>query len=291
MSNPPRFVRGTRSGPDRSKESGPREAKEREDDLAVDHDERRRAARYRRRRATVAGAGDQVAAGLRRRRRSRLRGGVAGPGADQGRVRPHPARLEPVGQRRAHRGDAGRLRRGAAPGAGRRPRRAVGAAADRGLRGGHGPAGAGVPRRPRPGLPARRGGAAGAQLARRAALPGRGHRLPQPGGGLLRARQPLSGRGRGGWAAFSTVAGVVLLVGFAGLSASAGAAWSVGASSSRWWSPSPGSRRWRCTTTAALARRRTAEPPIADLTALARTTEAAGTEPPKGSSRCATWCC
>jgi hypothetical protein len=97
--------------------------------------------------------------------------------------------------------------------------------------------------------------------------------------------------GRGGWAAFSTVAGVVLLVGFAGLSASAGAAWSVGASSSRWWSPSPGSRRWRCTTTAALARRRTAEPPIADLTALARTTEAADTEPPKGSSRCATWCC
>jgi hypothetical protein len=33
--------------------------------------------------------------------------------------------------------------------------------------------------------------------------------------------------GRRGWAAFSTVAGVVLLVGFAGLSASAGAAWSV----------------------------------------------------------------
>jgi hypothetical membrane protein len=33
--------------------------------------------------------------------------------------------------------------------------------------------------------------------------------------------------GRRGWAAFSRVAGVVFLVGFAGLSASAGAAWSV----------------------------------------------------------------
>jgi hypothetical protein len=33
--------------------------------------------------------------------------------------------------------------------------------------------------------------------------------------------------GRRGWAAFSRVAGAVFLVGFAGLSASAGAAWSV----------------------------------------------------------------
>jgi Protein of unknown function (DUF998) len=40
--------------------------REREDDLAVDHDDRRRAARRRQRLATVAGAGGQVGAGLRR---------------------------------------------------------------------------------------------------------------------------------------------------------------------------------------------------------------------------------
>jgi hypothetical membrane protein len=37
----------------------------------------------------------------------------------------------------------------------------------------------------------------------------------------------FAAEGRRGWAAFSRVAGVVFLVGFAGLSASAGAAWSV----------------------------------------------------------------
>jgi hypothetical membrane protein len=42
---------------------------------------------------------------------------------------------------------------------------------------------------------------------------------------LLASR--FAAEGRRGWAAFSRVAGVVFLVGFAGLSASAGAAWSV----------------------------------------------------------------
>jgi hypothetical protein len=37
----------------------------------------------------------------------------------------------------------------------------------------------------------------------------------------------FAAEGRRGWAAFSWVAGVVFLVGFAGLSASAGASWSV----------------------------------------------------------------
>jgi hypothetical protein len=105
---------------------------------------------------------DPGAAGLRRNRRAAVCRGGRAPDAHPGRVRPQPARDQPAQQRRAGLGPDRQLRgrRAAVPGrrggdaagAAARPRRDLGAAADR-RPGGRAGLGRGVRRQPADGFP------------------------------------------------------------------------------------------------------------------------------------------
>ena len=178
--------------------------------------------------------GDQIPARLRRHRRTVLRRRRARAGRHPRGFRPAPGtsgacwptavqRLDPDRELRGHRTDGDRLRGRAAPGARARSGRALGAPADRGVRG--------QPDRGRASsAPTRRSASRSAHRSGPAAISWHGL-LHFAAGGIgftclaiacFVLGRRYSAEGRRGWAAFSGLTGVVFLAGFAMVASSGG---------------------------------------------------------------------